>query len=51
MGRTGEAAEHLRSFLEAEPVSPEAPRVRAFLRGLEGDDGGHPPGVVGGGSW
>jgi regulator of sirC expression with transglutaminase-like and TPR domain len=51
MGRTGEAAEHLRSFLEAEPDSPEAPRVRAFLRGLEGDDDARPPGMVGGGSW
>ena len=40
MGRTDEAAEHLRTFLEVDPESPEAPRVRAFLRGLEGDDGG-----------
>jgi regulator of sirC expression with transglutaminase-like and TPR domain len=35
LGRPGEAAEHLREFLEADPGSPEAPRVRAFLDGLE----------------
>jgi regulator of sirC expression with transglutaminase-like and TPR domain len=35
LGRIGEAAEHLREFLEADPGSPEAPRVRAFLDGLE----------------
>ncbi len=35
MGRTAEAAEHLRTFLEEEPGSPEAPRVRAFLQGLD----------------
>jgi regulator of sirC expression with transglutaminase-like and TPR domain len=34
LGRTDEAAEHLRSFLEAEPESPEAPRVRSFLQDL-----------------
>lgn len=44
MGRVDEAAEHLRAYLEAEPGAPEAPEVRAFLRGLqEGGTGGQVP--------
>lgn len=38
LGRIDEAVEQLRTFLEVDPGSPEAPRVRAFLRGLEEDD-------------
>jgi regulator of sirC expression with transglutaminase-like and TPR domain len=44
LGRTNDARRHLRTFLEAEPDSPEAPRVRAFLRGLSDfDEGGAQP--------
>ncbi len=35
LGRGDEAARHLRTFLDREPGSPEAPRVRAILRDLE----------------
>jgi regulator of sirC expression with transglutaminase-like and TPR domain len=38
LGREREAAEHLRAFLDEEPASPEAPRVRALLRNLSTDD-------------
>lgn len=38
MGRSREAAGHLRAFLDEEPDSPEAPRVRALLRGLDTGD-------------
>jgi regulator of sirC expression with transglutaminase-like and TPR domain len=34
LGRSEEAARHLRTFLSREPGSPEAPRVRAILREL-----------------
>lgn len=34
LGRPEEAAEHLRTFLNRQPGSPEAPRVRAILRDL-----------------
>ncbi|MEQ9568980.1 MAG: transglutaminase-like domain-containing protein [Longimicrobiales bacterium] len=34
LGRAEDAARHLRTFLDREPGSPEAPRVRAILRDL-----------------
>jgi regulator of sirC expression with transglutaminase-like and TPR domain len=34
LGRPEEAAQHLRTFLDRQPGSPEAPRVRAILRDL-----------------
>jgi regulator of sirC expression with transglutaminase-like and TPR domain len=43
MGRPHEAERHLRAFLDEEPGSPEAPRVRALLEGLH-DSGRGPAG-------
>ena len=34
LGRAEEAAQHLQTFLDRQPGSPEAPRVRAILRDL-----------------
>lgn len=34
LGRAEEAAQHLKTFLDRQPGSPEAPRVRAILRDL-----------------
>jgi regulator of sirC expression with transglutaminase-like and TPR domain len=49
MGRTGEARRHLAAFLELDPGSPEAPRVRAMLREMEnGREGGRDDETAGG---
>lgn len=39
MGRTDEASRHLEAFLELDPGSPEAIRVRAMLRDLTDEQG------------